>query len=406
MILSNEEQACLGGDHGEANRLAMEILVRVGESFDAERLIPIASAHVLGHYGSLHQAGIDFLETLAQGKGRCRVPTTVDPSSVDFRRWDEFKVPEEYVEKQTRLRTAIERLGVIPTWSCTPYLAHNVPRFGQNIAWAESSAVVFANSVIGARTNRTPFGLDICAALIGKVPEFGLYLEQNRRGTVLFEVNVGSLSDLDYHTLGALVGSRCGPHIPVIKGIPESATNDQLKGFGAGAGSAGSVALYHALGVTPEAKAQDPFHGLKPQEVYPVNRRDLEEMEQEISTATPGTPVDLITFGCPLLSVSELAAIFDKMEKRRVKGGIHFWIYLSQETYEHAGRLGLIDPLEKAGIRFSTGTCATISPVRVWGFSHVMTNSAKCALVIPSEHAVRITYRDTDGCILATTERT
>lgn len=404
MILTDEEKTCLQGSHGEANRLAVELLVRLGEAFGSERLIPITSAHILGHYGSLHQAGIDFLERLAEGGGQCRVPTTVDPSSVDFDRWEQFRVPEDYVGKQKRLQVAVEKLGVIPSWSCTPYFAHNVPRFGQNIAWAESSAVAYANSVIGARTNRTPFGLDICAAITGKIPEFGLYVEKNRRGSVLFEVELGAFSDLDYHTLGAIVGRRSGSRIPVIKGIPPDVTNDRLKCFGAGAASAGSVALYHASGITPEAQLKDPFDGRRPEEIFTVSRKDLRDMEDQISTADPDSKAEMVTLGCPLLSIGELKAVFQKMRDRRVRKDILFWIYLSQETYDLGRALGLVDPLEKAGIWFSTQTCATISPVKVWGFSHVMTNSAKCALVVPSEHNLSITYRDTDGCILTATE--
>ena len=404
MILTDEEKAYLEGSHGQANRLAMELLVSVGESFGSERLIPITSAHILGHYGSLHQAGIDFLEKLAEGGGQCRVPTTVDPSSVDFERWEKFKVPEDYVEKQKRLQIAVEKLGVIPSWSCTPYFAHNVPRFAQNIAWAESSAVAYANSVIGARTNRTPFGLDICAAITGKIPEFGLYMEKNRRGSILFDVKVDTFSDLDYHTLGAIVGRRSGSRIPVIKGLPANITTDRLKCFGAGAASAGSVALYHALGVTPEAQLKGPFGGKRPEEIFTVSRKDIQDMEEQISTADPNAKVEMVTLGCPLLSIEELKAVFQKMRQRRVKKEIFFWIYLTQETYDLGKALGLVEPLEKAGIWFSTQTCATISPVKVWGFSHVMTNSAKCALVVPSEHNLTVTYRDTDGCILTATE--
>ena len=404
MILTDEEKAYLEGSYGEANRLATELLVSVGEAFGSERLIPIASAHILGHYGSLHQAGIDFLERLAEGGGKCRVPTTVDPSSVDFDRWERFKVPEDYVEKQKRLQTAVGNLGVIPSWSCTPYFAHNVPRFGQNIAWAESSAVVYANSVIGARTNRTPFGLDICAAITGKVPEFGLYREKNRQGSILFDVRLDALSDLDYHTLGAIVGRRSGSRIPVIKGLPPNVSNDRLRCFGAGAASAGSVALYHALGITPEAQLKDPFGGNRPEEIFTVTRKDLRDMEDQISTADPNSKVEMVTLGCPLLSIGELKGIFQRMQGRRVRKDIFLWIYLAQETYDLGKALGLVEPLERAGIWFSTQTCATISPVKVWGFSHVMTNSAKCALVVPSEHNLSITYRDTDGCILTATE--
>ena len=404
IILADKEKAYLEGDHGEANRLAMEMLAGVGESLGAERLIPITSAHILGHYGGLHQAGVDFLEKLAEEGGKCRVPTTVDPSSVDFIRWEQFKIPIEYVEGQQKLLTAVEKLGVIPSWSCTPYLALNVPRFGQNVAWAESSAVAYVNSVIGARTNRTPFGLDICAALIGKIPEFGLYLGKNRRGSLLFDVKVEEFSDLDYHTLGAIVGSKSGSEIPVIKGIPNTVTNDQLKSFGAAAASSGSVALYHALGITPEAILKDPFDGQKPREIFNITRKDFHDMEERISTADPNAKIDMVALGCPLLSIEELKDIYQKMEGSKVKMDVYFWIYLPKETYDLGKTMGLISPLEKAGIWFSTQTCATISPVKVWRFSHVMTNSAKCALVVPSEHDVMVTYRETEGCILTATE--
>ena len=402
--LNDKDRAFLDGHFGPAEKLAMEVVVDVGRAFEAERLIPITSAHILGHYGSLHDAGIELLERLAADGGACRVPTTVDPSSVDFARANAFRVSSDYVSRQDRLRRAVERLGVTPSWSCTPYLSMNVPRFGQNIAWAESSAVVYANSVIGARTNRTPFGLDICAAITGRIPYSGLYRKKNRVATILFDVQVQQLSDLDYHTLGAIVGSRSGSAVPAIRGIPTSVTNDQLKTFGAAAASAGSVALFHIMGVTPEARLQGRFSGCESMQRMVVTRDDLQEMERRISTADPAAPVDMVTLGCPLLSVEELRQVFARMRGRQVRKDIHFWIYLSQETYDLAVPMGLIGALEAAGIWFSTGTCATISPVKVWGFSHVMTNSAKCALVVPSEHNVRISYRDIDTCILTATE--
>jgi predicted aconitase len=406
MILTMEEQEWLEGKEGAGVQTAMEVLVKVGDAFGARRLIPVSSAHILGHFGSLHQAGIDFIERLANGEARCRVPTTVDPSSVGFHRTERFRIPEEYREKQERLAAALEILGVIPSWSCTPYLAFNVPRFGQSIAWAESSAVAYANSVIGARTNRTPFGLDVCAAVTGKIPEFGLYLQENRRGSILFEVSADDLGDFDYHTLGAIVGRRSGSRIPVIRGIPLSVTNDQLKMFSSGAASAGSVALYHIPGVTPEATMADPFNGQEPEEVVALTRHDLTVMVRQITTAFEGMKVDMVTLGCPLLSLEELKVVFRKMEGRRVKTDVHFWVYLTEETYTQGERIGLIKPLEDAGIWFSTNTCATISPVKVWKFAHVMTNSAKCALVIPSEHGVVVTYGDMDRCIGAATEET
>ena len=404
MMLTDEEKKCLDGGFGDASRTAMDLLVQIGNSFGAERLLPIHSVHIVAHFGSLHQAGVDFLEKLASGGGKCKVPTTVDPLSVDFDRCEQFRIPIWYREKQERLKNAVEQLGAIPSWSCTPYYSLNVPRYGQDIVWAESSAVSYANSVIGARTNRTPFGMDICASITGKVPEFGLYIERNRRGTILFDVQIGNFRELDYHTLGAVVGRLSGAKVPVIKGMPPGTTNDQLKCFGAGAGSVGSVALYHALGMTPEARCRDPFDGQKPEEVFTITREDLNEMEDRLTTADPQLKIDMVTMGCPLLSLEELKSVFVKMSKRHVKRDIHFWIYVSREVYNLGKSMGLVEPLEKAGVWFSTGTCATISPVKLWGFKHVMTNSAKCAFVVPSEHEVAMTYGDTDRCILVATE--
>jgi cis-L-3-hydroxyproline dehydratase len=404
MELTAEEKALLAGEGSEANRLAMEVLVRAGDAFGAERLIEVASAHILGHYGSLHQAGIDYLERLVEGGGRCRVPTTVDPSSVDFARADRFRVPEEYRRRQERLKGLVEALGVTPTWSCTPYASQNVPRFGENVAWAESSAVAYANSIIGARTNRTPFGLDIAAALTGRIPLFGLYREESRRGSLLFRIKVKGLTDFDYHSLGAIVGRLSGSKIPVIDGIPANVTNDQLKMFSSAAASAGSVALFHMTGITPEASLADPFRGMAPEETVEVHPEDLEVVAAGITTAAPGEPVDMVTLGCPLLSIGELQSLAAAMEGRRVRRGVRFWIYLAADTYETGKAMGLVQPLEESGVWFSTGTCATVSPVRVWGFRHIMTNSAKCALVVPSEHNARITFRDTAACIAAATE--
>ena len=405
MVLTDSQKAGLQGEQGQAVRLAMELLTGLGDSLGAERLIPIKSAHFLGHYGSLHQAGIDFLEQLIEGKGQCKVPTTVDPSSVDFERWEQFRIPREYADKQRRLREAVVKLGVIPSWSCTPYLQGNVPEFGWNVAWAESSAVAFANSAIGARTNRTPFGMDICAAITGLIPEFGLYLGANRRGAVLFVAEFDDWSDLDYHTFGSILGSRSGAHVPVVEGVPPGVTRDQIKCLGAAAASAGSVALVHIMGVTPEACRSDPFAGQKPLETFAITREDIKEMEAHISTANAQDPVDMVTLGCPLFSTEELDDLHRKMQGRKTKKDIHFWVYLTREAYDQGKSKGFVGYLERAGIWFSTQSCATISPVKVWGFSHVMTNSAKCALVVPSEHGVKVTYGSTEACILAATER-
>ncbi|MCD6317771.1 aconitase X catalytic domain-containing protein, partial [Candidatus Aerophobetes bacterium] len=253
MRLTKYEQEMLEGDQGEAKKFAMEVLVRLGEIYGADRMIEIVSAQIMAHYGSLHDAGIELVEKFVKLGGKFCIPVTEDPASVSFRHWKQLGISEEYYNKQQRLANAIIKLGAQPVWTCTPYFVGNLPRFGQNVAWAESSAVSFANSVLGARTNRNPAGLNYCAALTGRMPNIGLYKEENRVGEVLIEIEVGELSNLDYNTLGFIIGKRVGNAIPVLRGIPSNVTIDNLKYLGAVAASSGCVALYHVLGITPEA---------------------------------------------------------------------------------------------------------------------------------------------------------
>lgn len=227
--LGTYERDILKGKKGEAPKIAMEVILKLAEAFGAKELVEISSVQAMAHYGSLHDAGLDLLEKFAGLGGKCCVPTTQDPASISFRYWETLGIPKEYRDKQMRLARAIEDLGELPTWSCVPYHFANIPRFGQNVAWAESSAVSYANSVIGARTNRTGAGMTICAALTGRMPKTGLYLDENRVATVRIDVKAGELSDLDYNTIGIIMGKFLGAKIPVLYGFPKGVTNDNLK---------------------------------------------------------------------------------------------------------------------------------------------------------------------------------
>ncbi|MHA1348094.1 MAG: aconitase X, partial [Candidatus Heimdallarchaeaceae archaeon] len=176
MRLTNNDLDMFNGEYGKAVQFAMKLIVKIGKIYQADDLIDVSSAHILGHYGSLHDAGVEFYEKLANLEAKCKIPTTVDPSSLP-ENWEEINIPNNYAEKQLRLYRAIQKIGVIQNWSCTPYEFANIPRYGEYIAWAESSAVVYANSVLGARTNRTPAGLDIAAAITGRMPRIGFYLD-------------------------------------------------------------------------------------------------------------------------------------------------------------------------------------------------------------------------------------
>lgn len=401
MRLTDEEKRMLNGQEGEAKKLAMEILTQVGDSMDADSFVEIASVQAMAHFGSLHIAGRDWLEKLACLGGKCCVPTTQDPASIPFSHWKEMGYDEEYAKNQYRLAEAIMKLGEMPKWSCTPYYQGSVPRLGQNIAWAESSAVSFANSVLGARTNRTPAGIAICAALTGRMPRYGLYLTENRRAQIKITVEAGELTPLDYNTIGIITGKLAGAKIPAIYGLPQSATNDDLKYLGASAASSGSVALYHADGITPEAILTDVFAGKAPEEEMVITRKDIDDAAEKMTSTGAGEP-QLAVVGCPHYSSEEVIRLARMIEGKKVADGKAFWVFTTAETESLMERMGLKAVLEEAGVRIMAQTCLVISPL-VGGYENLITDSGKFASYLPSEHSIRIRYSSAEECVKAVT---
>ena len=401
MRLTDEEKRMLSGQEGEAKKLAMEILTQVGDSMDADSFVEIASVQAMAHFGSLHIAGRDWLEKLACLGGKCCVPTTQDPASIPFSHWKEMGYDEEYAKNQYRLAEAIMKLGEMPKWSCTPYYQGSVPRLGQNIAWAESSAVSFANSVLGARTNRTPAGIAICAALTGRMPRYGLYLPENRRSQIKITVEAGELTPLDYNTIGIITGKLAGAKIPAIYGLPQSATNDDLKYLGASAASSGSVALYHADGITPEAILTDVFAGKAPEEEMVITRKDIDDAAEKMTSTGAGEP-QLAVVGCPHYSSEEVIRLARMIEGKKVADGKAFWVFTTAETESLMERMGMKAVLEEAGVRIMAQTCLVISPL-VGGYENLITDSGKFASYLPSEHSIRIRYASAEECVKAVT---
>lgn len=401
MRLNDEEKRMLNGQEGEAKKLAMEILTQVGDSMDADSFVEIASVQAMAHFGSLHIAGRDWLEKLACLGGKCCVPTTQDPASIPFSHWKEMGYDEEYAKNQYRLAEAIMKLGEMPKWSCTPYYQGSVPRLGQNIAWAESSAVSFANSVLGARTNRTPAGIAICAALTGRMPRYGLYLPENRQAQIKITVEAGELTPLDYNTIGIITGKLAGAKIPAIYGLPQSATNDDLKYLGASAASSGSVALYYADGITPEAILTDVFAGKAPEEEMVITRKDIDDAAEKMTSTGAGEP-QLAVVGCPHYSSEEVIRLARMIEGKKVADGKAFWVFTTAETESLMERMGMKAVLEEAGVRIMAQTCLVISPL-VGGYENLITDSGKFASYLPSEHSIKIRYASAEECVKAVT---
>jgi len=404
MDLTNEEKRILDGREGEPQRLALHVLVKLGEACGAERMVEIASAHlVASSYQIAGEAGIDIYSQLVAQGARVKVRTTSDPGSIDFVRWREFKTPAEYAARQGKIAELLDQMGVIPTWTCTPYTTFNVPRFGDHLGWSESSAVVFVNSVIGARTNRLAAYVDLCAALTGRVPCFGLHLPENRRGEILFELTPDLCADFADHffpALGYLVGQTVGDKVPVILGLSR-ATFDQLKAFGAASAASGSVALYHMVGITPEARSlEEACGGRLPAERIVVGRREIVAVMEQMGAAAEG-PVDVVGIGCPHASIDQMRRYAALLEGRRVHAGTELWVCTNVVVEEMARKMGYAQTIERAGAKLMVGTCHNDCPLGAWDFRRLVTDSGKFAYYTPTTVGTECVFASTEACIQA-----
>ena len=381
MYLTSLEERMLAGEYGYAAQKAMEILVALGKIYDAERMIEIRSAQISGvSYSNLGEEGLEFLLKLAED-GRVRVPTTLNPCGMDLEEWREMSVPEDFAEKQLRVIEAYQRLGVEPTLTCTPYLAGNMPGFGDHVAWSESSAVIYVNSVIGARTNREGGPSALAAAIAGRTPLYGLHLDEARRPTII--VRAPRISgELDASALGYHVGRIIMSGVPLFTGLG-AVSRDQLKALGAGLASSGGIALFHVEGITPEAHRYSREHV---EDVIEVTESDLRD-EVEMLDEGFDDP-DLIFIGCPHASIEELTEVYLLLGGRRVSR--RFWIFASKTVRAQAERMGLLAKLEELGVRVYCDTCPIVAPLKRLGFKNVLTNSTKAAYYLRNLHDVRV----------------
>ena len=306
--LTDHDRALLAGEHGEAPRMAMSILTRMAEVQGAEALLDISQAHIDSAL-YMGDATLEYAERLAAAGAQVVVPTTLNVAGVDPHGWERWAVPPEWATKARRQMEAYQGMGCTPSWTCAPYQTEARPRFGQQIAWGASRAIVCANSVLGARTERDPDLLDSCAAITGRVPAVGLHLDENRRGGVLFHLgDIPSALQRDdalYPVLGHWIGSVAGHRVPVLDGFEAVQTEDQLKAMGAAMASSGSVALFHVVGVTPEAPTvEEAFQGGRPEEVVTVTMDALRSARADLHTADGDAP-DMVVLGSPPFSLEE-----------------------------------------------------------------------------------------------------
>ena len=319
VALTEADRSRLNGDHGEAAALATRILVETGAVMGAERLIDIASAHVDGClYHGL--AGLEFAERLVSGGARVSVPTTLNVSSLDLLHPDRGRGDPASAENARRQMDLYVAMGCRPTWTCAPYQLPRRPAFGEQVAWAESNAIVFCNSVLGARTNRYGDFIDVCAAIAGRAPLAGLHLDDERRARLLLRLEGVSTrlmaSDAPYPVLGHVLGKEAGTAVAAIGGLPADTGEDRLKAIGAAAASSGSVAMFHALGITPEAPTLEAATGGSEVAEIAVTAARLRAARDELATAT-GDALGAVSVGTPHASLAELERLAGLVAKRR-----------------------------------------------------------------------------------------
>lgn len=410
MIFQKDEERMLEGKKGEGTRIAMSILYKLGEVEGAEEMIKITQAHIdLCGSASMGKAGIDFVERLANWGTKVRVPTTLNTTSRDVQRGEQFKTPRWFEERNLRVEKAFLEMGAIPTWSCTPYQYGLIPRFGEQIAWAESNAIAFANSVIGALTNRYGDFADICAAVVGKVPKCGLHVADNRRGEICFRLEKVPLRLFTKTSfcgaLGYLMGELVESRIPVIKGIPREISTDSLKSFSAAIATSGSVGLFHILGVTPEAKIDNKelFKNGRPAEVVDIILSELIRTYEKLSSAKTDK-VDLVAVGCPHFSFNEAKNLAKLLKGRAIHKNTEFWLFTNRVVFSWLKETKLKDSLLASGIKIGTDTCALGIPFDNWGFSSMMTNSAKLAHYVSIMKKMDVIFGSLQKCVLSALE--
>lgn len=402
LTLDGRERGMLDGAHGPAVQLAMRILTRMAPLYGASSLLAVTRAHIDGVILT-GAAGLEFAERLANLGGQVAVPTTLNVMSTDRERWRDWNLNAVYAEKARRLGQAYLRMGASPTFTCAPYQTKNAPSFGEQIAWSESNAVAFANSVIGARTNRYGDYLDICCALTGRAPAAGLHLDEPRLATI--EVELRSipptlpLRDDFYPVLGYLLGSIVADEVPVVTGLDCQPTEDQLKALAAAAASSGEVAMFHLAGVTPEAATlADALGNRRPRRRVAVSMADLRRTRDALTTAS-GSRVDVIAFGSPHCSFAECRALVRLMSGSRASESVQVLVTTSRAVRDLLARSGDLRVLEEFGARVTADTCIVVAPLVKPDAQVLMTNSAKYAHYGPGLLGVDSVFATTEECV-------
>ena len=401
MRLDDIDKAVLAGEMGEAARRAMRLLLRYGEVVGAQRFIDIESAHIDGclYHG---RSGLDFVNSFLEPGARVRVPTTLNVMAVDLVHPEYSEAGNDVVEAQRAMAHAYCQLGCEATLTCAPYQRLPRPQAGQHIAWAESNAIVFANSCLGAKTDRYGDFTDLCAALAGRVPEAGLHLDENRLATLVMEVpsplECRLDRDLYFACLGYVLGEVAGNRVAAIRGAPRDTTEDELKAVGAAAASSGPVALFHLEGVTPEASLLDRATVSNPGKIS-IAPAQLRSVVDRLCPAEAGEPVAAFCAGTPHYSLAEFRRLAKEVEDRKPASGVEILVSTSREIAASLDQADWAADLWGFGVRIVVDTCTYLTPVALGSSGTIVTNSAKWAHYAPGNIGRKAALMSLERCI-------
>ena len=400
LTLSDEERAILDGEAGPAPQLAIRIVVRMAGILGARELVPVASAHIDGclYHGD---GGVEFAERLVSLGGGVSVSTTLNVGALDLLNPRNVRASDHRRKMALRLMRAYEALGCRPTWTCAPYQAGHRPRRGQDVAWGESNAVVFANSVLGARTNRYGDFMDICCALAGRAPRTGLHLDEHRRATVVVDTDAVNPAlkerDVFYPVLGTWLGASVGERVAVVTGLPDTVTEDQLKAMGAASASSGAVGLFHVEGVTPEAPdLATALGGRAPEAVLTPGARELRRVRDGLST-TGARDIDAVALGSPHFSREEFSLLEALLPREPFS--VPFYVCTGRAAVERLEEEGRLSRFREAGVEIVADTCVVVTPILPARGSVLMTNSGKFAHYTPATTGYDVVYGSLEDCV-------
>lgn len=402
LALDDRDRSLLSGDGGEAAALAMRIVVEMAGVMGADRLIDVSGAHVDGClYHGL--AGLEFAERLAGAGARVHVPTTLNVGALDLLHPERTRLDVETAARARRQMDAYVSMGCRPTWTCAPYQLPDRPAFGDHVAWAESNAIVFCNSVLGARTNRYGDFLDVCAAVTGRVPLAGLHLDDRRRASLVLRLDgvpeALLRSDALFPVLGHVAGREAGSAVPAVVGLPAGTGEDRLKALGAVAASSGAVAMFHAVGITPEAPTLEAATGGLDVPEIPVRLERLRLARDELGPAS-GERLGAVCVGTPHASAAELERLATLLAGRRPL--VPVWVNTGRDVL--AGIEPVAADLERSGVHIVTDTCTYLGPLIQDVDGPVMTDSGKWAWYAPANLGVEVAFGSLEECVRSALE--